>query len=151
MKQFVKALRQDSEAFQYLKYFFPKLSEAKIKAGIFVGPQIKKIMASEQFVQLLNSHEKQAWLSLKAVIHGFLGNRRADNYKELIFDIMLHSFKLMGCRMSLKVHMLHAQLDKFKDNLGAYSEEQGDRFHQDIMNFEQRYQGQYNENMIFGG
>lgn len=54
----------------------------------------------------------------------------------------------MGCRMSLKVHMLHAHLDKFKNNMGAYSEEQGERFHQDIMHFEQRYQGQYNENMM---
>ncbi|CAG9786709.1 unnamed protein product [Diatraea saccharalis] len=51
-------------------------------------------------------------------------------------------------KMSLKVHMLHAHLDKFKDNLGAYSEEQGERFHQDVMNFEKRYQGQYNENMM---
>lgn len=147
MKQFVKALRQDSEAFQYLKTFFPKLSEAKIKAGIFVGPQIKKIMASEHFLQLLSTHEKQAWLSLKAVIHGFLGNKKAENYEELISN-MLDSFKVMGCRMSLKLHMLHAHLDKFKDNLGEYSEEQGERFHQDIMNFEQRYQGQYNENMM---
>lgn len=104
-------------------------------------------MASEQFLGLLSTHEKQAWLSLKAVIHGFLGNRKAENYTELITD-MLHNFKIMGCRMSLKVHMLHAHLDKFKDNLGAYSEEQGERFHQDVMNFEKRYQGQYNENMM---
>lgn len=112
MKQFVKALPQDSEAFQYLKSFFSKLSKAKIKAGIFVGPQIKKIMASEKFLELLSTHEKQAWLSLKAVIDSFLGNKRAENYKEVISN-MLDSFKVMGCRMSLKVHMLHAHLDKF--------------------------------------
>ncbi|MGH0150609.1 UNVERIFIED_CONTAM: hypothetical protein FKN15_019617 [Acipenser sinensis] len=53
----------------------------------------------------------------------------------------------MGCRMSLKVHILDAHLDKFKENMGAYSEEQGERFHQDILDFERRYQGQYNENM----
>ena len=41
MKQFVKARDQNSEAFEYLKGFFPKLSEAKVKAGIFVGPHIK--------------------------------------------------------------------------------------------------------------
>ena len=40
MKQFVQALDQNSKPFKYLKGFFPKLSEAKIKAGIFVGPQI---------------------------------------------------------------------------------------------------------------
>ena len=32
--------------------------------------------------------------------------------------------------------------------MGAYSEEQGECFHQDILDFEHRYQGQYNENMM---
>ena len=37
IKQFVKALEdKDAAAFQSL---FPKLSEAKVKAGIFVGPK----------------------------------------------------------------------------------------------------------------
>ena len=40
MKQFVKS--QNSEAFQYLKNLFPKLSEAKVKTGILIGLQIKK-------------------------------------------------------------------------------------------------------------
>lgn len=147
MKQFVKALDHNSEAFEYLKRFFPKLSEAKVKAGIFVGPQIKQIMSSDDFTEFLNAHEKQAWKSLKGVVDGFLGNHRADNYEEFI-ENMLESFKLMGCRMSHKLHMLHAHLDKFKDNMGAYSEEQGERFHQDVLDFERRYQGQYNENMM---
>ena len=30
----------------------------------------------------------------------------------------------------------------------AYSEEHGERFHQDIKDFESRYQEQYNENMM---
>jgi len=30
----------------------------------------------------------------------------------------------------------------------TYSELQDERFHQDILDFERRYQGQYNENMI---
>ena len=50
--------------------------------------------------------------------------------------------------MSMKIHMLDAHLDEFKENLGAYSDEQGERFHQDIKDFESRYQGQYNENMM---
>ncbi|CAH2103404.1 unnamed protein product [Euphydryas editha] len=50
--------------------------------------------------------------------------------------------------MSLKVHMLHAHIDKFENNLAAYSEEQGKRFYQDIIDFEQRYQCKYNENMM---
>lgn len=43
--------------------------------------------------------------------------------------------------------MLLAYLDKFKSNVKGYSEEQGKRFHQDVMDFE-RHQGQYNENMV---
>lgn len=36
--------------------------------------------------------------------------------------------------ISLKVHMLHSQLDKFKHNMGANLEEQGEYFYQDFMN-----------------
>ncbi|GBP86675.1 hypothetical protein EVAR_99336_1 [Eumeta japonica] len=52
------------------------------------------------------------------------------------------------CGEFIKLHMLHSHLDEFKDNVGAYSEEQGERFHQDVMGSEWRYQGQYNENMM---
>ena len=40
-KQFVKALKSDSEAFKHVQAMFPKLSEAKVKDGIFTGPQIR--------------------------------------------------------------------------------------------------------------
>lgn len=50
--------------------------------------------------------------------------------------------------MSLKVLIHDAHLDTFKENMEAYSEEQGERFHQDIIDSERRYQGHYNENMI---
>jgi hypothetical protein len=39
MKQFGTTLDKESAAFEYLRDFFPKLSEAKFKAGDFVGPQ----------------------------------------------------------------------------------------------------------------
>lgn len=112
--------------------------KAKIQACIFVGPQLKKITASDKFLQFLSSHEKQAWLSLKAVIHDFIGNRKAENNKKLISN-MFDSFKLMGCIMFFKLRMLHAHLDKFEDKLEAYSEEQGEYFHQDVTNFEERF------------
>jgi len=34
--------------------------------------------------------------------------------------------------MNVKLHFLDAHLDKFPENLGDFSEEQGERFHQDI-------------------
>ena len=60
---------------------FRILFEAKGKEGIFVGPQIKTIMNSDEFTQLLITNEEQAWNSLKDVVNGFLGNNRADNYQ----------------------------------------------------------------------
>ena len=51
----------------------------------------------------------------------------------------------MGCRMSLKVHIL----DQFKENMGAYSEEQGKRSHQDILDFERRKKLKFMLNIVF--
>ncbi|XP_058885016.1 uncharacterized protein LOC131737778 [Acipenser ruthenus] len=147
MKQFVRALDKESAAFKYLQDFFPKLSEAKVKAGVFVGPQIKKILECNEFPKKLTSKEKAAWNSFVAVVQGFLGNHKAQNYVELV-ETLVKNYGTMGCRMSLKVHILDAHLDKFKENMGAYSEEQGERFHQDMLDFERRNQGQYNENMM---
>ncbi|XP_058881104.1 peroxisomal biogenesis factor 7 isoform X1 [Acipenser ruthenus] len=128
MKQFVRALDKESAAFKYLQDFFPKLSEVKVKAGVFVGPQIKKILECNEFPKKLTSKEKAAWNSFVAVVRGFLGNHKAENYVELV-ETLVKNYGTMGCRMSLKVHILDAHLDKFKENMGAYSEEQGERFH----------------------
>lgn len=61
---------------------------------------------------------------------------------------MITDFRTLGCLMNLKLHFLHSHLDKFPDNLGDFSEEQGERFHQDIKIMETRYQGRWDENMI---
>ena len=95
----------------------------------------------------MNRTERAAWRSFVAVVQGFLGNHKAENYVELV-QTLIKNYAKMGCRMSLKVHILDSHLDKFKENMGAYSEEQGECFHQDTLDFERRYQGQYNENMM---
>jgi hypothetical protein len=61
MKQFGTALDKESAAFEYLRDFFPKLPEAKFKAGVFVGPQIKKILECKEFPKMLTTKEKAAW------------------------------------------------------------------------------------------
>ena len=50
--------------------------------------------------------------------------------------------------MSLKMHFLHSHLDFFPSNLGEVSDEQGERFHQDISVIEGRYQGRYDAKMM---
>ena len=47
--------------------------------------------------------------------------------------------------MSLKFHILDDQLDKFKNNMGLYSEEQDEQFHQDVKEMERRYKSHYDE------
>ena len=54
----------------------------------------------------------------------------------------------MGCRMSLKIHFLHSHLNFFPPNLGAVSDEHGERFHQDITKMESNYQGKWNPSMM---
>jgi hypothetical protein len=48
----------------------------------------------------------------------------------------------------LKVHFLNAYLVYFPENLGAVSEEQGERFHKVIKQMETGYQERWNVNMM---
>ena len=50
--------------------------------------------------------------------------------------------------MSIKVHFLHSHLDRFPENLGALSDEQGEKFHQDVKEMEERYQGRWDAVML---
>ena len=54
MKNFVKAFGKNLEAFHYLKAQFPKISDAKLKERIFVGPQIRKLLNDNIFHKRLN-------------------------------------------------------------------------------------------------
>ena len=45
----------------------------------------------------------------------------------------------MVCQMSLKMYFLHSHLNFFPPNLGAVSDEHGERFHQDITTMESNY------------
>ena len=54
-------------------------------------------------------------------------------------------FEQCGCRISLNLHFLFSHFDFFKANLSDYSEEHEERFHQDLKEMENRYQGIWNE------
>ena len=58
MKQFVKEMARESNCFRYLQQQFPSLSEAKIKEGIFVGPDIRRLMKDEHFAEIMTVNEK---------------------------------------------------------------------------------------------
>ena len=147
MKQLVKALDKEGACFDYICGKFPGLSSEKIKNGIFDGPQIRQLIKDERFITTMNQDEAAARTAFVQVVKGFLGNKRSENYKELVND-MLIAFQKIGANMSIKVHFLHAHLDRFLANLGDVSDEQGERFHQDIKVMENRYQGYWNTKMM---
>ena len=124
VEQFVKALPREGEGFTYLCRKFPGLSDAKIKEGVFVGPDIRKLMKDENFEDCLGEAEKDTWISFKNVIKNFLGNYKSPDYKNIVGRI-LEKFKVLGCNISLKVHFLHAHFDHFSENLRDMCKEQG--------------------------
>ncbi|UYV73081.1 hypothetical protein LAZ67_10001761 [Cordylochernes scorpioides] len=147
MKNFVKAMDRNASRFAYLKQNFSSISETKIKEGIFVGPQIRKLQQDGNFQNSLNEVEAAAWNFFRSVCKNFLGSVKVENYRDIVNDLLL-SYKALGCIMSLKIHFLHSHLDFFPDNLGAVSDEHGERFHQDISSMEKRYQGKWSSAML---
>ena len=95
-KNFVKALlkRGNSVAFEYLKTVFPNVSDAKIKEGVFVGPQITKLLKDSKFNSILFEDESMAWKSFCLVVSSFLGNFRSPNYKDIIQDLLKNYEKI---------------------------------------------------------
>ena len=72
MKQFVKALDKDGACFSYICKAFPGISNEKLKAGIFYGTQIRKLLKDEDFVLHMNVVESAVWSSHKSVVKEFL-------------------------------------------------------------------------------
>jgi hypothetical protein len=147
MKNFVKGLSKDGNGINYLKKKFPRISDAKIKEGIFVGPQIREVLTDPNFDLVLGQFELAAWSAFKNVVKNFLGNHKREDYVSIVSE-MLTSYQDMGCNMSLKIHFLHSHLDFFPENLGDVSDEHGERFHQDIAAMEKRYQGKWSPSML---
>ena len=119
----------------------------KLKSGIFDGPQIRELMKDSTFDDALSATELSAWGSLKSVITNFLGKNLCEEHKKEV-DELLKNFRNLGARMSVKVHFLRSHVDYFPQNCIDLSEEQGDRFHQDIRVMEERYQGRWDVNFL---
>ena len=58
IKNFMKAMDRDGDGFKFLKDFFgAEKTDAKLKAGVFDGPEIRKLMQNEEFGAQLNPLE----------------------------------------------------------------------------------------------
>jgi hypothetical protein len=79
---------------------------------------------------VLSDSEKRAWKYFENVSTGLLGKVKTANFRQLVEDL-LNSYEKLWCNMSLKMHFLHSRLDFFPPKC-AVSDEDGERFHQDI-------------------
>ena len=147
MKNFVKVLHKNGAAFQHLSTMFPGLSTAKHKEDIFVGPEIREVLKDIDFEELLNLKELRAWEAFKSVCCGFLGNTRVPDYQACI-EKLLKFYEDIGCRMSLKFHFLHSHLNFFPPNVGAVSNEHGERFHQVITKMERQMEPRHDGRLL---
>jgi len=139
MKQFVKALNKDGDCFKYICTKFPGSTIEKLKACIFDGPQIRTLINYCDFPNYMNEKESCAWSTFVETVKNFLGNRIAVNYKGIVAKL-ISTLQDMGANMTIKLHFLYSHLDRFPENLGDLSDEQGERFHQHISEMEVRYQ-----------
>ncbi|ESN97976.1 hypothetical protein HELRODRAFT_177647 [Helobdella robusta] len=147
IKQFTKALDKEGGCFNYMCQTFPGVTIVKLKAGIFDGPQIRRLIRDPEFEKSMNKVEQEAWNAFVLVVKNFLGNNKARNYAELVNN-MVTAFKKLGCNMSIKLHYLFSHMDRFPENLGSMSDEQGEKFHQEMKEMETRYQGRWNAVMM---
>ena len=74
MKQFVKAQDKEGQLFRYLRSTFAGLCQEKLKAGIFDGPEIQKMINDEDYIDSALDEEKDAWTAFVDVVRNFLGN-----------------------------------------------------------------------------
>ena len=122
MKNFVKYLNKDGPSFQFIQTKFQYVSDAKLRAGVFDGPQVRELLKDSTFDKVLTSNGKIAWLPFKNVITNFLGKHRNQDCEDSIQELM-QNFQALGARKSIKMHFLNSHLGYFPDNWGDYSEE----------------------------
>ena len=89
---------------------------------------------------MLTDVQLAAWNSFKEIYSGFLGQYRAENYRDIVL-ILVGNYENLGCHMSLKVNFLDSHMDFFSERISGVSNEHGERFHQDIAVIEKRYKG----------
>lgn len=96
---------------------------------------------------MLDENASNTWDSIRAVIENVLCKNRSPHYRGFI-DNMMQSFDTFDVHMSLKIHMLHAHFDFYERQLATESDEAGERFHQTIMTFEDRFAGKKMNSML---
>ena len=135
MKQFVKVLNKEGACFKYIQEKFSNLSAEKVKERVFVGPQIRKFTKDLQFLSTMMDMKKKHGFPLQKWYQSFLATLKDSDYQSNVKKRRA-GFEALGCRMSLKVHFLHVNLEYFPQNFGDMSKEHQEMFSPGHQNFE---------------
>ena len=93
--------------------------------------------------------EQDAWNSYVSVVKDFLFLWKYKSTKLYgLVETMFAKFQALGARMNIKLQYLFCHLNHFPKNLGNMSEEQEERFHQNIKVMQERYQGRWDTHMM---
>jgi hypothetical protein len=125
-----------------LRETFQNHNYAELKEGIFSGSQIREIINDELFEPLMVESEKSAWLTYKAFCLSFFGNVIAENYKELVEDL------LNACQTVIENSFLLSHLDFFPPKAGTVNDEHGKSFHHYFSTMKDKYAGKSSQNML---
>ena len=102
MKQFVKVFEKDGNCFKYICMKFPGLTREKLKAGIFDGPQIQKLINDANFRNFMNPSQLSVCTAFTNAVKFFLGKTKAPNYKKFV-KILLKILHQLSPNMSIKL------------------------------------------------
>ena len=103
------------------------VSARKKKMGIFEGPQIRQLIQDKNFAQSMTPVERDAWLSFVSVTKNFLGKTKIENYVHLVND-MPEKFHRLNVHMSIKIHFLFSDVDRFPEYLELSAMSKGKDF-----------------------
>jgi hypothetical protein len=118
-ENFVKVLNKFCKCFGYVREKVPKLSDAKLQQGTFIGPQIRKIVNDELFERLLKESEKSAQLTFIAVCLHFLGNLRSENYKKIVEEF-LNAYQTLECNICHRIFIFY--ISTSASSLGTWAQ-----------------------------
>lgn len=93
---------------------FVGISEVKFKEGIFIGPQIPELLKNENFETIHSRKENRANIAFKNISSNFLGNKKIENYKNLVEELSI-SQDIRLHHVIETVYFLHTQLKIFPD------------------------------------
>lgn len=92
------------------------ISDAKLIAHVFNGPQIRSLLKYTNFVTQMIDIESQAWKVSKQLRN----INKGSNYKKIVVQIV-KAIQMLSWLMNLKVHFLDSHLGRFPENTGDYS------------------------------